>query len=182
MPGAGKGTISEMLKSNPDITHISTGDLIRALPKDSDLGRKVFGIVNAGGLLDDDMINEIVSPMFSKDGMLLFDGYPRTISQAEYVLDKASGKFDIIAILLAINEQIAEHRRDERVADALANGNQPRADDADPSILRNRFAEYHAKTEPMLKFLADKLGNNFHSIDNSGTAEEGYARILAVLK
>jgi adenylate kinase len=181
MPGAGKGTISEMLKSNPNIDHISTGDLFRGLDKESDLGRRVAEIMNAGQMVGDDIVNEMVAPRLTGEKDLLLDGYPRSTAQAEWLMERAAAGFEIVAILLAIDETIATARRDERVRNLRAKGLEPRADDADPEILPKRFAEYREKTEPMLDLLRARLGDNFYTINNTGTAEQAVEKIAKII-
>lgn len=182
MPGAGKGSISAIMKWQPNVAHTSTGDLLRALDPESDLGRQVFPIINAGKLLDDDTVNKVMEPAFVHGRDILLDGYPRTVGQSEYVLDKAAaGEFDVVAILLEINEETAELRRQKRINDCLMRGEQPRKDDVDPTILPKRFAEYREKTEPTIEFLRQKLGNKFFAIDGTPTIEDVYSDIMKIL-
>ena len=181
MPGAGKGTISGMLKSNPNLSHISTGDLFRSLDPESGLGEKVAAIMNAGRMVGDDIVNEMVASKLVPEKDLLLDGYPRSVAQAEWLLEETAGDFKVMAILLVIDEKIATARRDERVAAARAKGLEPRSDDADPEILQKRFAEYYKKTAPMLEYLREKLGADFHEVENTGTAEQAVEKIAAII-
>ncbi|MDR1071720.1 MAG: nucleoside monophosphate kinase [Rickettsiales bacterium] len=178
MPGAGKGDNSEHLGRRPNTVSVSTGELFRALDPAGELGMRVASIINTGGLVSDDIVNQMVAEKLVPGGDIVLDGYPRSIPQAEWLLGHAAGMpFEIIAILLEIDEKIAEQRRDSRIAKALANGETPRKDDADSSALSRRFAEYYEKTAPMVKFLRQKLGDNFYNVDASVSVEEVYAAV-----
>jgi adenylate kinase len=181
MPGAGKGTIADLLKERPDMTHISTGDLFRSLDQDGPLGQKITAIQAAGKLVDDETVNQMVEPKLVAGSDILLDGYPRSIPQAEWLLDAAAGKFDVVAILLEIDESIAAARRDKRLRETLERGETPRKDDADPDALPKRFAEYREKTEPMLDYLREKLGDNFYTVDGSQSIDAEYADVKSIL-
>lgn len=83
--GSGKGTQSSRLAEKYNIAHISTGDLIRSeIKSGSDLGNKVKAIVEAGQLVSDDIVNEIVKTNVEKLDSFILDGYPRTLEQAKF--------------------------------------------------------------------------------------------------
>ncbi len=112
--GSGKGTQSAKLAEKLGIEHLSTGDLIRAeIKSGSELGNKVKSIVEAGNLVSDDIVNEIVKSKVTKlDGFIL-DGYPRTIGQAEYFSKFAD--FDFIFDLEVPREALFERLTGRRM-------------------------------------------------------------------
>jgi adenylate kinase len=182
MPGAGKGDNGEHLGKRSNMTHISTGELFRALDTNSALGKEVQEISAAGGLISDDIVNRMVEDKLSPEKNIVLDGYPRSVPQAEWLLEKVKDMpFEVVAILLEISEEIATRRRDNRIAETLASGGVPRKDDLDSSVLSKRFAEYYEKTAPMVDFLRQKLGDKFYSIDASVPVEEVYAAVEKVL-
>jgi adenylate kinase len=182
MPGAGKGGISQIMSWQPNTVHISTGDLFRSLDPESELGKRVAEIINSGNLVGDDIVNEMVAPKLTPGRDLLLDGYPRSIPQVEWLLNKVDDtRFDVIAFFLEISEEVSLFRRDKRVANALQKGEAPRKDDLDPTILPKRFAEYREKTEPMIEFLRKRLGDNFFTIDASVVIEDVYSEIMKIL-
>ena len=86
-PGSGKGTQSAFLIEKHGLTHLSTGDMLRAeIAADSDLGRQAKSIMESGALVSDDIVIAMIAARLSENGAL-FDGFPRTIAQAE-ALDK----------------------------------------------------------------------------------------------
>ena len=180
MPGAGKGEQSGRLTKELNFVYISTGNLFRSLDKNTQLGKKVHDLMHAGILVDDDTVNEMVETEIKHGHNLVFDGYPRSISQAKWLLKKLeAGNFDVIAILLEITEETAIARRDNRIAETIAAGEKPRKDDLDPMALPKRFKEYYEKTAPMIEFLRKKLGNNFYSINTDGNTIEYTTSVVA---
>jgi adenylate kinase len=178
MPGAGKGDNSEHLGQRPNTVSISTGELFRALDPDSELGKKVASIINGGGLVSDDIVNQMVEEKLVPGKDIVLDGYPRSVPQAEWLLGRMKRMpFNVIAILLEISEETAALRRDNRIAKALANGKTPRKDDLDSSALSRRFAEYYEKTAPMVEFLRKELGGKFYNVDASVSVEEVFAAV-----
>ncbi|HJO76450.1 MAG TPA: nucleoside monophosphate kinase, partial [Pelagibacteraceae bacterium] len=96
-PGAGKGTQSNNIINNFDLKQVSTGDLLRnEIKKQTDLGKKVESIINNGQLVPDDVVNTLIRKIISDPknfNRLIFDGYPRTISQV-YSLEKLLKEFN----------------------------------------------------------------------------------------
>ena len=181
MPGAGKGAICKIMKWMPNISYISTGILFRALEPESELGKKVAEIMAAGGLVGDDIVNQMVLPHLVPGKDILLDGYPRSIPQAEWLLEQVAGKFDVVTVLLLLDEETATKRRDKRINDFLMLGETPRGDDTDPTILPRRFAEYRDKTEPTIEFLRRKLGGKFFEVDGRLTLEDEYDNVMKIL-
>jgi adenylate kinase len=183
MPGAGKGTLSGMLKTRLGIECVCASDLLRAVDPASKLGKEIAGNQAAGRLNDDVIVNQVMESAFGKAREnLVIDGYPRQIGQAEHALRRAAELgFEAIAVFLAISEAVAAARRDKRLRDAAAAGVAARRDDADPNVLVRRFAEYHGKTEPMIDWLREKLGADFYKFDNSGSPEDLYEKVVKVL-
>ena len=180
MPYAGKGRMSERLRKLPGFVHISTGELCRSVDPETELGKKVIDLMNQGILIDDDTINEMVESKIKPGSTLLFDGYPRSIPQAEWLLERLED-FDVLGIFLEIDEKIATLRRDRRINDFRLLGQEPRKDDSDLTILPKKFSEYYEKIAPTVEFLRTTLGDKFFSVDGGGTIEEEYSRVADIL-
>ena len=179
MPGAGKGAISKIMRWMPNTVHLSSGEKFRALDPESDLGKRVRDIMAKGELIDDATVNEVILPSLTPGQSLLLDGYPRSVAQAEYILDLAKkSDVDVCAVLLEIDEDLAMKRRDHRIKHMVDNGETPRKDDLDPEALPKRFSEFREKTAPMIEYLREKLGDNFCAIDGSGYLEDVYDNIM----
>src|SRR5690554_6546671 len=144
-PGAGKGTQAEFIKEKYNLTHISTGDIFRFnIKNETELGKKAQEYINQGQLVPDeitiDMLKSEVQKNMDKAGFL-FDGFPRTIAQAE-ALDAF-----MESVNLEITATVAlEADDDVSVACLLERGNTSgRADDQDEAKIRTRYVEYNEK-------------------------------------
>jgi adenylate kinase len=125
----------------------------------------------------------MVEPKLVPGSDYLLDGYPRSIRQAEWLLGKAAAlSFDVIAILLEIDEETATARRDKRLRETLERGETPRKDDINPDALPKRFAEYREKTEPMLDYLKQKLGDKFFTVDAKPPLEDVFAAVAKIVE
>ncbi len=177
-PGAGKGTQSDKLIAKYNLFHISTGDLFRWHTKnDTPLGKKVKEIMNSGELVSDDitiaMLREEVVKNPQASGFL-FDGFPRTVAQAE-ALDElmVSLNTQIHAVVeLEVNETEVRTRIAKRKE--LEN----RVDDADDK-LEKRIQEYFSKTVHVLPFY--KSQNRLSTVNGIGNIDEIFTSITQVL-
>ncbi len=173
-PGAGKGTQSEKLMQEYNLTYISTGELLRReIKQGTDIGKKVKEGIEGGGLADDETIVKIINKEIkSHEGSegFLFDGFPRTYVQA-YILDglftRLQHKLTRIFIL-ELSDEECKRRLLQRAKE------QDRKDDRE-AVIDKRLQEYHQKTLPLLEFYKNSGLLTF--IDASGTSEEIFARI-----
>ncbi len=180
-PGAGKGTQANYIKEKFGIPQISTGDMLRAHVKaGSELGVKAKAIMDAGGLVSDDIIIGMVKERLTQDDCkngYLFDGFPRTIPQAEAM--KAAGvPIDYVVEIDVADEEIIKRMSGRRVH--LASGrtyhvvfNPPKVtgkddetgedliqrDDDKEETVKKRLDIYHAQTEPLVKYYSDWAGS-----------------------
>ena len=111
-PGAGKGTQAKRLAQSHGLDHLSTGDLFRAAIRDeTDLGRRVTALLKAGELVPDDVTNGIVAERLAAldYGAFVLDGYPRTVAQAEWMVDHladAGAPLDAVVSLRVPDESV----------------------------------------------------------------------------
>jgi adenylate kinase len=176
-PGAGKGTQANYIKEKFNIPQISTGDMLRAHVKaGSELGVKAKAIMDAGGLVSDDIIIGMVKERLTQDDCkngYLFDGFPRTIPQAEAM--KAAGvPIDYVVEIDVADDEIIKRMSGRRVH--VASGrtyhvvfNPPKVagkddvtgedliqrDDDKEETVKKRLDVYHAQTEPLVKYYGD---------------------------
>ena len=166
-PGAGKGTQAEFLKGTFQLIHISTGDVFRYnIKNETSLGLLAKGYMDKGDLVPDEVTIQMLEGevvKHSEAAGFIFDGFPRTRSQAE-ALDAFLAKNDMkIAATLALD--VAE---DILVNRLLQRGKESgRADDQDEEKIRNRFAEYNKKTAPLIDYYSTQ--GKFHSIQGEGS-------------
>jgi adenylate kinase len=173
-PGAGKGTQSELLMQCYNLNYISTGEVLRSeIKAGSKLGLKAKAIIDAGGLVDDEIIVQIIGNFLRSENRcdgFLFDGFPRTYVQA-YILDGLFTRMQTglnRIFILDVPEEECVKRLLQRAQE------QGRSDDNE-LVIKKRLQEYHEKTLPLLEFY-DQSGI-LTRIDGMGTTEEVFARI-----
>lgn len=177
-PGAGKGTQSEKLIAKYGFVHISTGDLFRWHTKnDTPLGKRVKEIMNSGALVPDEITISMLKEELDKNPQakgFLFDGFPRTVPQAE-ALDRFM-KDNGTAIHFVVALDVTEEELRKRIAKRRTTEN--RADDEEEK-LNKRVTEYFSKTIHVLPYY-EKLGrlNTVHGI---GEIDSIFAKICQVI-
>ena len=178
-PGAGKGTQAEFLKTKYNLVHLSTGDIFRFnIKNDTDLGKLAKSYMDKGDLVPDEvtikMLEGEVNKNLDKQGFL-FDGFPRTIAQAEALdafLETKNWKITA-TVALEANDEILVQRLLER---GKTSG---RPDDQDEEKIRNRYQEYNEKTAPLTEFY-NKQGK-FHAVNGIGSIAEITDRLSKVI-
>lgn len=178
-PGAGKGTQSEKLIQKYGFVHISTGDLFRWHTKnDTPLGKRVKEIMNSGALVPDDITIAMLKEELDKNPQakgFLFDGFPRTVAQAE-ALDRFM-KENNTAIHHVVALDVPEKEVRDRIAKRRTIEN--RVDDEDEK-LNKRITEYFTKTIHVLPYY-EKAGR-LNTVNGIGPIDEIFSRITAVIK
>ena len=178
-PGSGKGTQADFLKNKYNLYHISTGDLFRKnITNETKLGIKAKSYLDNGDLVPDFITikmleNEVLS---NKDVQgYIFDGFPRTLNQAES-LDSF-----LISINLKINATIAlEVSEDELISRLIERGKTTnRSDDQDIDKIKNRFNEYNNKTSILINFYENQ--GKFFSVEGKGTVDDITSRLYELV-
>ncbi len=177
-PAAGKGTQAKRLVARRNMVQLSTGDMLRAaIASGSDLGQKVQHIMQTGGLVSDDIVIDLIQSNLAAAeaaGGAIFDGFPRTVAQAEALdamLGARGAKIDKV-VRLKVDETALVQRIEKRFAD------EGRADD-NPESYKVRLAAYNAQTAPLLPYYAAQA--KLYEVDGMGPVDEVAARIDAVL-
>ncbi len=201
-PGAGKGTQAKLLAAELKVPHISTGDMFRDhKARGTAIGKKVEAIMAAGGLVTDDITNDMVKDRLSRPDVapgFILDGYPRTAAQAQYLdlLLHSIGRQITRCLSYEVSPEVLVERMSGRRSCPKCGAvyhvtqNPPKRDgfcdrddtglvqrdDDKPETVRKRLQEYAAKTEPLIRFYRDR--NALTQIEGVGTPEG----ILAVTK
>ncbi|ACB34823.1 Nucleoside-triphosphate--adenylate kinase [Leptothrix cholodnii SP-6] len=208
-PGAGKGTQAAFICRKYGIPQISTGDMLRAAVKaGTEMGLAAKKVMDAGGLVSDDIIIGLVKERILQDDCangFLFDGFPRTIPQAEAM--KAAGvKLDLVLEIDVPSEAIIERMSGRRSHPASGRTyhvkfNPPKVDGVDDvtgeplvqrdddkeETVRKRLEVYQAQTRPLVDYYSawaatgDAAAPRYAKIEGLGTVEEITARALAAL-
>ncbi len=173
-PGAGKGTQAEKIKAKYDLVHISTGDVFRALDPNSDLAKLAKSYSEKGNLVPDDITIKILESEVSKypDAKgVIYDGFPRTIAQAEsldaFLQEKGTNITGMVA--LEVNENELRERLKKRALDS------GRPDDADPQIIQNRIKVYNEQTAPVAGYY--KGHNKYVGIQGVGAIDDIFNKL-----
>ncbi len=209
-PGAGKGTQAAFITKAFDIPQISTGDMLRSAVKaGTPLGKKVEEVMNSGSLVSDDIIIDLIQERTAQDDCrngFLFDGFPRTIPQAD-ALKEEGIKMDYVVEIAVDDEEIVERLSGRRIHEPSGRVyhvkyNPPKTPDVDDETgdaliqrdddkeetVRNRLRVYHAETSPLVQYYQEletkDPGNapKFVRIEGVGSMEDIRDRILAALR
>ena len=179
-PGAGKGTQAEFLKEKYSLTHLSTGDIFRFnIQNNTDLGKLAKSYMDNGDLVPDEVTIKMLQDTVEKNPDtkgFLFDGFPRTLAQAE-ALDAflTTKNWEVTAtIALEADDEILIQRLLER---GKTSG---RVDDQDEDKIRNRYQEYNEKTAPLMEYYSNQ--NKFYPVNGIGSIQEITERLSAVIE
>jgi adenylate kinase len=180
-PGSGKGTQAKILQSERKLPQLSTGDMLRAaIAAGTELGRKCKAIMDAGELVSDEIVIGIIAERYAQPdcvGGAVFDGFPRSIPQAEALdamLQKAGKAIDLV-IELKVDDEILIKRVEQRIKES---GGVARADDT-PETLKNRLAVYYKNTAPLLEYY--KGQDKLKTVDGMAPIDEVTKAIAAVI-
>lgn len=177
-PGAGKGTQASRISERFGIPTISTGDIFRAnIANETDLGKQVKAIVDAGDYVPDELTNALVTDRLDEadagEGFLL-DGYPRTTDQVRYLADllaKNGHALDAVIRLVADEDEIVRRLRQRAIE-------QGRVDDSEEAI-RHRQEVYQRETAPLLEMFREQ--GLLVEVDGLGAVDEVTERIFSAL-
>ncbi|AQS61414.1 Adenylate kinase [Rhizobium rhizogenes] len=160
-PGAGKGTQAKRLTDKYGIPQLSTGDMLRAaVSAGTEIGKRAKAVMDAGGLVSDDIVNQIVSERIEAPDCakgFILDGYPRTVPQAKALAENMRKKNLVLdaVIELKVDEEALIRRIENRVAETVAAGGTVRSDD-NPEAFRKRLTEYREKTAPLSSYYSEQ--------------------------
>lgn len=184
-PGAGKGTQAKLLTEKYGIPQLSTGDMLRAaVAAGTDVGKRAKAVMDAGQLVSDAIVNEIVSDRVAEPDCVkgfILDGYPRTVPQAE-ALDRILAEKGIAldaVIELKVDEDALVKRMENRVAETIAAGGTVRSDDNTESFKR-RLTEYREKTAPLSNYYAST--GKLQTVDGMANVDKVTAEIDGILE
>jgi adenylate kinase len=205
-PGAGKGTQAQFITEKYGIPQISTGDMLRAAVKaESELGLQAKEVMESGGLVSDDTIIGLVKERIQENDCangFLFDGFPRTIPQAQAMVEACVDIDYVVEIAVADEEIVTRlggrrvHPGSGRVYHVLYNppnkeglDNETgealvqREDDQEETV-RKRLEIYHSQTSPLIDFYQNMTGDKtpvYHRVEGVGSVDEIKEKVSAAL-
>lgn len=178
-PGAGKGTQSENLIQSKSLIHISTGDLFRKnLGEGTELGKKAQKYMDAGNLVPDEivigMVEDKIKDHLDSNGFI-FDGFPRTVNQAEALDEMLASHGLSISGMVAL--EVPEDELKTRIKERAKTSG--RIDDQDDAKIDNRIAVYNRETAPVAGYYQSQ--NKYNAVDGVGSISEIYQKIDTVV-
>lgn len=179
-PGAGKGTQSESLIEKYSLVHLSTGNLLRAeIAMSTPLGLEAKRLMDAGLLVPDEVVIGMIDNKLheNKDAAgFIFDGFPRTVAQAE-ALDELMAK-NGTAITCMVALDVDEEELTRRLLDRGKTSGRP--DDQDEALIRRRVQEYNEKTRPVADYYAAQ--GKFSAVNGIGAVGEIFQNLCAEIE
>jgi len=178
-PGSGKGTQSDLLIEHYGLGHISTGDVLREeIKKGTELGKTAQSFIDKGNLIPDELMISILAKVYDGYGRghkgVIFDGFPRTIPQAEALKTMLDERGDKVAAMLELD--VPEDELMQRlIKRGKASG---RADDNEETI-RKRLTVYHSQTQPLIEWY--KREGLHHHINGLGELDRIFSDIRKVI-
>jgi adenylate kinase len=179
-PGSGKGTQSVKLAEKFNLTHLSTGDMLRAeIATGTELGEKMSSIMSKGELVPDEVVIEMIAAKVDStkgSAGFLFDGFPRTVTQTEELeamLNDRGMKIDRMLVLEVDHDELVRRL----ITRAEISG---RPDDKNPAVIENRIDVYKEKTEPIIEYCRKR--GIYQPVDGMGTIEDIFRRLAGYMK
>ena len=182
-PGAGKGTQAKFLCEERDMIQLSTGDMLReAKDSGTEMGKVVADVMARGDLVTDEIVIGLIREKLKGDkkGGFIFDGFPRTLAQADALADLLAEEGETLdyVIELQVNDEVLVQRIVGRAEDARASGQTVRADDNEES-LKVRLMAYYKQTSPLIGYYYAK--GHLISIDGLGEIASVKAEIAKIV-
>ena len=178
-PGSGKGTQSDLLIEHYGLGHISTGDVLRnEIKQGTELGKTAQSYIDKGNLIPDELMISILANVYDSFGRshkgVIFDGFPRTIAQAEALKKMLEERGDKVAAMIELD--VPEEELMQRL---IKRGEESgRADDNEETI-KKRLKIYHSQTQPLIEWY--KKEGLHHHVNGHGTLEEIFGNIKRVI-
>ena len=179
-PGAGKGTQNDKMIEKYGFEHISTGDVLRAeIKKGTELGKIAKGYIDNGQLIPDELMVDILAHVYDSFGKehkgVIFDGFPRTIPQADALkamLAKRGHKIAAMIELFVPEEELMKR--------LVLRGQQSGRSDDNEETIKKRLNVYHTQTSPLIDWY--KKEGIHHHVEGLGTIDDIFGRIATVIE
>lgn len=171
-PGTGKGTYSRMLMTCHDFSYVDTGALLRALPPEFGLQ----DVLATGGFAPEDIVLCVVSESMPLDSDIVLDGFPRTMFQAQWFVEKYAEKYNVKILFLDAPDDILIARIHKRVSQGSL-----RSDDHNDTVIHHRIENFKKITIPAVRWLQTQSNISYYTIDASHDVNDVFIDICKVL-
>lgn len=178
-PGSGKGTQSELIIKKYGLGHISTGDVLRnEIKNGTELGNTAKSFIDKGQLIPDELMIDILASVYDSFGKehagVIFDGFPRTIPQAEALKKMLDERGHKVAAMIELDVP-----EDELMARLLKRGQESGRSDDNEETIRKRLGVYHNQTSPLIEWYGkENIHNHVHG---SGELDRIFADICNII-
>lgn len=178
-PGSGKGTQSELIIKKYGLGHISTGDVLRSeIKKGTELGKTAASFIDKGQLIPDGLMIDILAGVYDSFGPdhegVIFDGFPRTIPQADALKEMLAKRGHKIAAMIELDVP-----EDELMTRLINRGKESGRSDDNEETIRKRLGVYHNQTAPLIDWY--KADGTHHHINGHGELDRIFGDIAAVI-
>lgn len=178
-PGSGKGTQSELIIKKYGLGHISTGDVLRSeIKKGTELGKTAASFIDKGQLIPDGLMIDILAGVYDSFGPdhegVIFDGFPRTIPQADALKEMLAKRGHKIAVMIELDVP-----EDELMTRLINRGKESGRSDDNEETIRKRLGVYHNQTAPLIDWY--KADGTHHHINGHGELDRIFSDIAAVI-
>lgn len=178
-PGSGKGTQSEKMIEKYGLGHISTGDVLRdQIKRGTELGKTAKGYIDNGQLIPDDLMVSILADVYDSFGKehkgVIFDGFPRTIPQAQALKDMLAKRGHKVAAMIELDVP-----EDELMKRLIKRGQESGRSDDNEETIKKRLTVYHNQTSPLIEWY--KKEGIHHHINGLGELDRIFGDICAVI-
>lgn len=178
-PGSGKGTQSDKMIEKYGLNHISTGDVLRGeIKKGTELGKTAVSFIEKGQLIPDDLMVSILASVYDSFGRehkgVIFDGFPRTIPQAEALKKMLDERGDKVAAMIELDVP-----EDELMKRLILRGQQSGRTDDNEETIKKRLMVYHSQTQPLIEWY--KVEGVHYHINGLGELDRIFDDICQVI-
>ena len=178
-PGSGKGTQSDLLIKEYGLGHISTGDVLRQeIKKETELGKTAKQYIDKGQLIPDSLMIDILAKVYDSFGTshkgVIFDGFPRTIPQAEALKKMLEERGHRVAAMLELDVP-----EDELMTRLIKRGKESGRSDDNEDTIKKRLDVYHAQTQPLIEYYSKQ--GILKSVDGTKPMDEVFSAIVGIL-
>ena len=160
--GVGKGSLAKRLMEKYGFVHVEAGAILRSMPQESE----IYKIITSGNLVPDNMLFDIMAARLNQDQDIILDGFPRKLSQAQWLVENYADKFKVQVLYLYADKDLMIKRINKRATE------ENRTDDMNMDVINKRLENFFNVTMPAIDWLRSVRGVQFAEVDASGDKEQ----------
>ena len=169
--GVGKGSLAKRLVEKYGFMHVESGAILRSMPPESE----IYKIITSGNLVPDNMLFDIITPRLNHNKDIILDGFPRKLSQAQWLVENYADKFKFQVLYLYADKDLLIKRINKRATE------ENRTDDMSMDVINKRLENFFNVTMQAIDWLRSVRGVHFAEVDASGDKEQNLQDAVHVL-